>query len=224
VSAKDVKISDYSGSGRPMQPPPLAAEEDSMHVTRRQFFKISAATLGSSTLAAVGFSPTDALAEVRSFKLERTTETRNTCPYCSVACGIILYTLGDGAKNAKADVIHIEGDPDHPVSRGSLCPKGAGLLDFVHSNSRIVFPEYRAPGAKAWTRVTWDFALDRIAALMKEDRDRNFIARNGQGETVNRWTGIGFLAASAASNEAGYLTHKILRSLGVVILDNQARV
>ncbi len=195
-----------------------------MDVSRRQFFKLSAASLGGSTLAAVGFSPAEALAEVRSFKLERTTETRNTCPYCSVTCGIILYSLGDGAKNAKAEIIHIEGDPDHPVSRGSLCPKGAGLLDFVHSDSRITFPEYRAPGSKAWTRVTWEWALERIAGLIKEDRDRNFTATNDKGQTVNRWTGMGFLAASASSNEAGYITHKVLRSLGLVVLDNQARV
>jgi formate dehydrogenase major subunit len=195
-----------------------------MQVNRRQFFKLSAASIGGSSLAALGFSPSDALAEVRTFKLERTTETRNTCPYCSVACGIILYSLGDGAKNAKSEIIHIEGDPDHPVSRGSLCPKGAGLLGFVHSESRITFPEYRAPGSDTWTRVTWDWALGRITKLMKEDRDRHFIARNEQGQTVNRWPTIGFLAASASSNEAGYITHKVLRSLGVVALDNQARV
>ncbi len=195
-----------------------------MQVNRRQFFKLSAATLGGSTLTALGFSPREALAEVRTFKLARTTETRNTCPYCSVACGIILYSLGDKAKNAKADIIHIEGDPDHPVSRGSLCPKGAGLLGFVHSKTRITFPEHRAAGAKAWTRVSWDWALQRIAKLMKEDRDRNFLAQNALGQTVNRWTTTGFLAASASSNEAGYLTHKILRSFGLVTLDNQARV
>ncbi len=195
-----------------------------MQVNRRQFFKLSAASIGGSSLAALGFSPSDALAEVRTFKLERTTETRNTCPYCSVACGIILYSLGDRAKNAKSEIIHIEGDPDHPVSRGSLCPKGAGLLGFVHSESRITFPEYRAPGSESWQRVTWDWALGRISKLMKEDRDRHFIARNEQGQTVNRWPTIGFLAASASSNEAGYITHKVLRSLGVVALDNQARV
>ena len=195
-----------------------------MQVTRRQFFKLSAASLGGSTLTALGFSPTDALAEVRTFKLARTTETRNTCPYCSVACGIIMYGLGDKAKNAKAEIIHIEGDPDHPVSRGSLCPKGAGLLDFVHSESRLKFPQHRAPGAREWTRVTWDFALQRIAQLVKQDRDSHFIRTNAKGQTVNRWTSVGFLAASASSNEAGYLTHKILRSLGIVALDNQARV
>ncbi len=195
-----------------------------MQVNRRQFFKLSAASLGGSTLTALGFSPKEALAEVRTFKLTRTTETRNTCPYCSVACGIILYSLGDRAKNALSDIIHIEGDPDHPVSRGSLCPKGASLLDFVHSKTRITFPEYRAPGSKAWTRVTWDWALDRIAKLMKADRDQNFITQNDKGQTVNRWTSVGFLAASASSNEAGYITHKVLRSFGLVTLDNQARV
>ena len=195
-----------------------------MQVTRRQFFKLSAATLGGSTLTALGFSPREVLAEVRTFKLARTTETRNTCPYCSVACGIIMYSLGDGAKNAKSEIIHIEGDPDHPVSRGSLCPKGAGLLDFVHSETRVKFPEYRAPGARVWTRVTWDFALDRIAKLMKEDRDSHFLGKTDKGQTVNRWPTVGFLAASAASNEAGYITHKVLRSLGIVTLDNQARV
>lgn len=195
-----------------------------MQVTRRQFFKLSAAALGSSSIAVMGFAPTQVLAEVRQFKLTRTTETRNTCPYCSVACGLILYSIGDKAKNAKSEIIHIEGDPDHPVSRGSLCPKGAGLLEFVHSKSRITFPEYRAPGSSEWKRVSWEWAIDRVAHLMKEDRDRNFIARNDKGTTVNRWNTVGFLAASAASNEAGYLTHKILRSLGVVALDNQARV
>lgn len=195
-----------------------------MQVTRRQFFKLSAASLGGSSLAALGFSPGEALAEVRTFKLTRTTETRNTCPYCSVACGIILYSLGDRAMNAKAEVIHIEGDPDHPVSRGSLCPKGAGLLGFVHSATRITAPEYRAPGSNAWRRVSWEWALARIARLMKDDRDRQFVTANAAGQTVNRWPSVGFLAASAASNEAGYITHKILRSLGIITLDNQARV
>ena len=195
-----------------------------MQVTRRQFFKLCAAGLGTSSLAVLGFSTTEVLAEVRAFKLERTRETRNTCPYCSVSCGIIMYSLGDGAKNATPSIIHIEGDPDHPVNRGTLCPKGAALLDFVHSPSRLKYPEHRAPGATKFTRVSWDFALDRIARLMKDDRDANFIAKNDAGTTVNRWLTTGFLAASASSNETGYLTHKINRSMGMLVFDNQARV
>ena len=195
-----------------------------MQVTRRQFFKMCAAGVGSSSLVALGFAPGEALAEVREFKLARTTETRNTCPYCSVGCGLLIYSLGDRAKNARGEIIHIEGDPDHPVNRGTLCPKGAGLLDFVHSADRLKRPEYRAPGSKAWAPISWDEALGRIAKLMKDDRDRNFIVKNGKGETVNRWVSTGMLAASASSNETGYLTHKVARSLGMLAFDNQARV
>lgn len=195
-----------------------------MQVTRRQFFKVCAAGVSGSSLAVLGFSPTDALAEVRAFKLARTTETRNTCPYCSVGCGILIYSLGDKSKNAHAEIIHIEGDPDHPVNRGTLCPKGAGLLDFVHSPNRLQYPEYRTPGSKEWKRMSWDEAFTRIAKLMKEDRDKNFIAKNDKGEVVNRWVSTGMLAASASSNETGYLTHKIARSLGMLAFDNQARV
>ena len=193
-------------------------------VSRRQFLKLSAAGLSASSLAILGFSPNQVLAEVRQYKLARATETRNTCPYCSVGCGILMYSLGDKAKNSPAEIIHIEGDPDHPVNRGTLCPKGAGLLDFVHSPNRLKYPEYRAPGSDKFVRISWDDAFDRIARLMKNDRDKNFIAKNADGATVNRWLSTGFLAASASSNETGYLTHKVVRSLGMLAFDNQARV
>jgi len=194
-----------------------------MNITRRGFLKISVSSIGASSLTALGFSPTKALAEVRTFKLAHTSETRNTCPYCSVGCGIIMYGLGDKAKNARTEIIHIEGDPDHPVNRGTLCPKGAGLLDFVHSPNRLRFPEYRAPGEREWKRVNWDWALDRITRLMKDDRDQNFTTKSGD-VTVNRWLTTAFLAASASSNESGYITNKVIRALGMTALDNQARV
>jgi formate dehydrogenase major subunit len=193
-------------------------------LTRRQFLKVTGMSLVGSSLALMGFSPGEVLAEVREYKLTRATETRNTCPYCSVACGILMYGLGDGAKNAQPSIFHIEGDPDHPVNRGTLCPKGAGLIDFVHSESRLKYPEYRAPGSAEWQRITWDDALDRIAKLLKQDRDANFIAKTPDGLTVNRWLTTGMLAASASSNEAGYITHKVARSLGLLGFDNQARV
>jgi formate dehydrogenase major subunit len=171
----------------------------------------------------MGFSTSQALAEARQFKLARTSETRNTCPYCSVGCGVILYGLGDNAKNAHTSIIHVEGDPDHPVNRGTLCPKGASLLDFIHSPNRLKYPEYREPGGTAWKRVSWDWALDRIARHMKDDRDKNFVAKSGE-VPVNRWTSTACLAASASSNETGYLTVKVLRAMGMTALDNQARV
>jgi len=195
-----------------------------MKVTRRQFFKVCGAGLGSSSVVALGFPVGDAQAEVRQFKLARSSETRNTCPYCSVSCGLIMHSLGDRAKNAEPSIFHIEGDPDHPVNRGTLCPKGAGLVDFVHSPNRLKYPEYRAPGSNEWRRISWDEAFTRVARLMKDDRDRNFIARNAAGATVNRWLTTGFLAASASSNETGYITHKVVRSTGLLAFDNQARV
>jgi len=195
-----------------------------MNVTRRGFLKLTASGIGATSVAALGFSPKRALAEVRTFKLAHSSETRNTCPYCSVGCGVIMYGLGDKAKNARTRIFHIEGDPDHPVNRGTLCPKGASLVDFIHSPSRLKYVEYRAPGSDHWERKSWDWAIDRIARLVKDDRDKNITLKNASGVPVNRWLTAGFLAASASSNETGYITVKVLRALGMTALDNQARV
>jgi formate dehydrogenase major subunit len=135
-----------------------------------------------------------------------------------------MYSQGNLAKGETADIIHIEGDPDHPTNRGTLCPKGAALLDTVHAKTRLKYPMIRAPGSNKFEQVSWDVALDRIARLMKDDRDRNFIAKNNDGVTVNRWTTTGFLAASATTNETAWLTYKVVRSAGMVAFDNQARV
>jgi formate dehydrogenase major subunit len=201
-------------------------QERIMEMSRRGFIKLTGASLATSSLGALGFGHVgEAMAAaVRPFKLSAATETRNTCTYCSVACGILIYSMGDRAKNARSNIIHIEGDPDHPVNRGTLCPKGSGLLDVVHAPTRLTAPRYRAPGTKEFKEVTWDFALGRIARLMKDDRDKHFIAKNGAGTTVNRWTSTGMLAASASSTETSYLTWKVARSLGMVVFDNQARV
>ena len=193
-------------------------------MNRRQFFRICATGLGSSSIVGLGFAPQAALAEVRAFKLAQATETRSTCPYCSVSCGVIMYTLGDRSKNVKNRIIHIEGDPDHPVNRGTLCPKGAGLLDMIHSPNRLLHPPVREPGTNEWKRTTWDDALTRIAKHMKADRDANFVEQNDKGVTVNRWNTTALLASSAASNETGYLTVKAARTMGIVALDTQARI
>lgn len=197
-----------------------------MDLRRRGFIHITGAGLAASTLGAMGFGPSgEALAAaVRPFKLTATKETRNTCTYCAVACGILIYSAGDRAKNARSNIIHVEGDPDHPVNRGTLCPKGSALLDVVHAPTRLKQPKYRAPGTTEFKPVSWDFALGRIARLMKQDRDANFIPRNAAGATVNRWLTTGMLAASASSTETSYLTWKVVRSMGMLVFDNQARV
>ena len=197
-----------------------------MELSRRHFLKGAGAGLAGTTLGAFGFGDIESAyaAAIRPFKLANLTETRNTCPYCSVACGIIMYSKGDLKKGEKAEIVHIEGDSDHPTNRGTLCPKGAGLLDSVKAETRLKYPMIRKPGSNKFERVSWDVALDRIARLMKEDRDANFIAKNNDGVTVNRWVSTGFLAASATTNETAWATYKVVRSAGMLVFDNQARV
>jgi formate dehydrogenase major subunit len=197
-----------------------------VEVSRRHFLKLAGAGAAGSAVSALGFEDAEAMvaAHVRPYKLANATETRNTCPYCSVACGIIMYGKGDLKKGEKAEIIHIEGDSDHPTNRGTLCPKGAGLLDFVRAPTRTKVPRVRESGSAGWKPITWDEALDRIARHMKTDRDANFVATNKDGVTVNRWTTTGFLAASATTNETAYMTYKVVRSTGMLVFDNQARV
>ena len=197
-----------------------------MGVTRRQFMKVSAAGLAASSVGALGFlGAGEALAAgVRPFRLEKATETRNACPYCAVACGVLIYSMPDAQDGGKQKVVHIEGDPDHPVNRGTLCPRGAASLGFVHSPNRLKYPMHRKAGSDKFERVSWDFALDRVAKLMKEDRDKNFIAKNRDGVTVNRWLSTGFFGGSSLSNEAGYLTYKFVRSTGILAFEDQARI
>ena len=192
-------------------------------MSRRQFFRVSAAGLGASSVASLGVAPTAALAEVRAFKLAQTTETRGTCPYCSVSCGVIMYSKKDDA-SGKSKLIHIEGDPDHPVNKGSLCPKGAGLLDMVHSPNRLLHPEIREAGSREWKRISWEDALNKVARHLKDDRDANFVEKNAAGVPVNRWNSTAMLVSSTTSNEAGYALVKAARGLGMVALDTQARI
>jgi formate dehydrogenase major subunit len=197
-----------------------------IELSRRQFLHGAGAGLAGTTIGALGFGDMEAAyaAAIRPFKLTATTETRNTCPYCSVACGVILYSKGDLIKGETAAITHIEGDVDHPTNRGTLCPKGAALLDFVKSETRLTKPKVRKPGSDRFEEISWEEALDRVARYLKDDRDQNFVARNDDGVTVNRWTTTGFLAASATTNETAFLTYKAVRSAGMLVFDNQARV
>lgn len=196
-----------------------------MEISRRSFLKGAGAGVAATTIGAFGFGEAEAafVAELRPYKLAGTTETRNTCPYCSVACGVIIYSKGDIAQG-NAVAMHLEGDVDHPTNRGTLCPKGAALLDFIKSETRLTKPKVRRAGSDKFEEISWKEALDNIARHMKDDRDANFIERNMDGVQVNRWTTTGFLAASATTNETAFLTYKAVRSTGIVAFDNQARV
>lgn len=148
-------------------------------ISRRAFLGGTGAALAVTSLGALGFSAVEAAqaAAIRPFKLAGTVETRNTCPYCAVACGIIMYAKPAAETGGKRVIMHIEGDSDHPTNRGTLCPKGAALLDFVRAPTRLTTPRYRAPGATEFREVSWDWALDRVARQFKDDRDKNLSPR-----------------------------------------------
>jgi formate dehydrogenase major subunit len=173
---------------------------------------------------ALGFDLTPVHAQARELKIARTTETRSTCPYCAVSCGVIIHTLGDKAKNVTPQVVHVEGDPDHPINRGTLCPKGASLQQDIQNDRRLLKPQVRRPGGQQWEDISWEQAIEEIARRVKTTRDATFTATDAQGRTVNRCEGFAFHGGCTDTNEFNYLVVKAMRSLGVVGLENQARV
>ena len=189
---------------------------------RRTFLKGSAAAVGGAV--ALGFDLKQARAEMRELKIARTTETRSTCPYCSVSCGVIIHTLGDKSKNVKPAVVHVEGDPDHPINRGTLCPKGVTLREDIVSSNRLTTPKVRRPGSDKWENISWDQAVSEIAKEIKSTRDRTFVAKNAKGEVVNRTPGIGMIGGCTDTNEMNFLMLKAIAGLGVPYRDTQARV
>lgn len=195
-----------------------------MELSRRSFMKGASAGLAGTTLGSLGFGEIEAAhaASIRPFKLARTKEARSSCPYCAVCCGMLVFSAEN--KAGKLEVTHIEGDADNPVNRGTLCPKGAGALDYIRAKTRVKNPMYRKPGSNRFEQVTWDFAMERIAKLMKEDRDANFIEKNKDGVAVNRWPTMAFLSGSSCTNETGWITWKVARGLGMLQIENQARI
>ena len=193
-----------------------------MNPTRRDFLK--AGTIGGLAATVFGFDLAPAYAQLRALKIARATETRSTCPYCSVSCGVLIYTLGDKSKNVTPQVVHVEGDPDHPINRGTLCPKGASLQQDILNPRRLVKPQVRRPGSDRWEDISWDTALDEIGHWVKKTRDASFVETDDQGRTVNRCEGIAWAGGCTDTNEFNYLVVKAMRSLGVCYIENQARV
>jgi formate dehydrogenase major subunit len=184
-------------------------------ITRRDFLKLS---IGSLVLSSIGVNlePVKAYA-AKELRIKNAKETTTICPYCSVGCGIIVYSKG-------GKVINTEGDPDHPINGGRLCPKGASLYQLANNPYRALYPLYRAPYSSEWKRVSWDWALDRIAKLVKETRDKYFIKRNEKGQVVNRVEAIAHVGSAALDNEECYILQKFLRALGIVYIEHQARI
>jgi formate dehydrogenase major subunit len=191
--------------------------------TRRDFLKASA--FGGATVSVLGFDLTPAYAQVRELKIARTIETRSTCPYCSVSCGVIIHTLGDRSRNVKPTVVHVEGDADHPINQGTLCPKGITLKHNIVNDRRLTRVRYRAPGSQAWEDRSWDWAVDRIARLLKETRDGKLRGQDDRGRTINALTSVGVIGGCTDTNEINYLLVKAFRAgLGIVPIEQQSRI
>ena len=187
-------------------------------VSRRSFIAASGAFV-----TPLGFDLTAAHAQAKTFKIARTTETRSICPYCSVSCGVIVHTRGDG-KNTQRQIVHVEGDPDHPVNKGTLCPKGATLKDYIQNDRRLSTVRYRAPGASEWTSMSWDDAIDKIARKIKKLRDDTFTQKDVEGRVVNRLETLAAIGGCTDTNEFNWLFQKVARAWGVVHLEQQSRI
>jgi formate dehydrogenase major subunit len=192
-------------------------------ITRRQFLRAGAAVgVGTVAVSALGFDLAEAQAVKQQLRIAGAVETHSVCPYCAVGCSLIAYTRK--APDGTVQLLQIEGDPDSPINEGRLCPKGATAMQLATSARRVERPLYRAPGATAWQPITWDDMLDKLAARVKETRDRTFVTADAKGNVVNRCEGMAFAGGAAFSNEEGYLAAKVMRGLGIVFIEQQARV
>ena len=191
-------------------------------LTRRQLFKGGAASAVAVGISAYGFDVAEATTVKQHLRIEGARLSHSVCPYCAVGCSLLAYTR-KGA-NGATELLQIEGDPDSPVNEGTLCPKGATAMELAISKRRLTSPLHRAPGATEFKRVSWDFVLDKLARNIKAARDRTFVAKDDDGKVVNRTEGLAFAGGAAFSNEEGYLATKLMRGLGLVYLEQQARV
>jgi formate dehydrogenase major subunit len=192
-------------------------------LTRREVLKLGAAGATVGGLSALGFdvAVAEATTVKQALRIEGAKVSHSVCPYCAVGCSLLAYTRQNGKG---VELLQIEGDPDSPVNEGTLCPKGASAMELAISRRRLQHPLYRAPGAREWKRVSWDFVLDKLARNIKAARDRTFVTKDDEGNVVNRTEGVAFAGGAAFSNEEGYLATKLMRGLGLVYLEQQARV
>ena len=200
-----------------------------MELTRRSFFKATGLALaGSMAYELSAQSQAFAMEANEEWKLVNTEEYTNICCYCSGGCGSVV-SVRDG------EIISVEGDPDHVINEGGLCPKGAAMFQLVKvvdpatgevikNPNRHYSPLVRRPGASDWEEISWEDAIDGIARHVKDTRDKYFIEKDEDGVTVNRLEAIGHLGGSQQNSEEEYLILKFMRGLGVVAVDNQARV
>jgi formate dehydrogenase major subunit len=191
-----------------------------MKITRREFMQISGATAAGLAVSGLGFDLSPVRSHAQMLKTKYAKETITICPYCAVGCGAIVHT----SKKGDGRVINIEGDPDHVINRGTLCSKGAALSGLSENENRLLQPMYRAPYAKEWKPVSWDRALTEIAERVKKTRDATFTKKNDKGQVVNRTTDIVSVGSAALDNEECWIYQALMRALGLVYIEHQARI
>ena len=189
-----------------------------MELKRRTFLAVVAGSAGTGgvleQLFGIDVGPARLAAQQPPV---RGTITTSICPFCSVGCGL-LVTVADGR------IVHLAGDPDHPINEGATCSKGAAVSQIAASDRRLTRVLYRAPGARTWQERSWDWAMRRIPQRMKATRDATFQERDERGRVVNRTMGIASLGGAALDNEECYSLAKLARAMGVVYLENHARL
>lgn len=191
-----------------------------MEVTRRNFMKITGATAAGVAVSQLGFDLSPVKSHAQMIKTSYAKETTTVCCYCAVGCGAIVHT----SKKGDGRVINIEGDPDHVINRGSLCAKGAAISQLTENDNRMTEPMYRAPYSKKWEKVSWDWALNEIAKRVKETRDATFTKKNDKDQVVNRTMGIASVGSAAMDNEECWIYQTLMRALGLVYIEHQARI
>jgi formate dehydrogenase major subunit len=197
--------------------------------SRREFLKltsIGSAGVAASQLAGLGFNVAFAKESAARRKLEGTTQTASICPYCAVGCGTVVASKKD-ERTGTTRIVNIEGNPDSPISTGSLCPKGAATFQLAVNDLRVTTVKHRKPNATDWDteEISYDAALDRIAELYAKTRDATFVEREAEtGKVINQTTGIFALGGATNDNEENYLICKVNRMMGVVRIENQARI
>ncbi len=199
-----------------------------MRLNRRSFLAVSAGLGAGSLLDSLGLDsgPTMAYADDLSDRLLRSRITTSICPYCAVGCGVLVLsqeTADDEAGRGRV-VVHVEGDPDHPINEGSLCSKGASLYQLANNEHRLTKVLYRPPGGARFEERDWPWAARQIARRIKDTRDETFTARNQAGQTVNRTTAIASVGSAALDNEECWLYQSMLRAMGLVYVEHQARI